>query len=122
MRRGDDDPVGEAASAIFIVCQNRVRNDRRRRVSASHVNHRVDVIGGKDFERAGEGGFGQRVGVDSDEERAGDVGAAPVMTDRLAHRQDMCFIESVVEGGSSMTRRAERNALRRHPGSGLPVK
>jgi hypothetical protein len=35
------------------------------------------------------------------------------MTNRLADRQDMCLIEGVVEGGSTMTRRAERNALRR---------
>ena len=38
------------------------------------------------------------------------------MTDRLADRQDMRLIEGIVEGGSTMARRAEGNALRRDPG------
>jgi len=75
------------------------------------VDHRVNVIGGKYFERACQGGFGQRVCVDSDEQRAGYAASAPVMTNRLADGQDMCLIEGVVEGGSAMTRRAERDAL-----------
>ena len=114
MRRGDDDPVGKTALAILVVGQDRVRNDGRRRVSAALVDHRVNLIGGKYLERACEGGLGQRVRVDADEQRSGDAASAPVMTDCLADRQDMRLIEGVVEGGSTMTRCAERNALRRH--------
>ena len=113
MRRGDDDPVGETALAILVIGQDRVRNDGRRRVSAALVDHRVDPVGGKYLERACQGGLGQRVRVDADEQRAGDAASAAVMTDRLADRQDMRLVEGVVEGGAAMTRRAERNALRR---------
>jgi hypothetical protein len=113
MRGGDDDPVGETALAILVIGQDRVRNDGRRRVSIALIDHRIDVIGGKYLERACQGGFGQRVCVASDEQRAGDLAPAPVTTDRLADRQDMCLIEGVVEGGSTMARRAERNAMRR---------
>ena len=113
MRRGDDDPVGETALAVLVVGQDRVRNDGRRRVAVALVDHHIDVVGGKYLERACQGGFGQRVRVDADEQRAGDAASAPVMTDRLADRQDMRLIEGVVEGGAAMTRRAERHALRR---------
>ena len=114
MRRGDDDPVGETALAIVVVGQDRVRNDRRRRVPAALVEHRVNLIGGKYLERACEGGLGKRMRVDADEQRSSDAASAPVMTDGLADRQDMRLIEGVVQGGPTMTRRAERNALRWH--------
>src|SRR5665647_1024012 len=105
MRRGDDDPVSETALAVLVVCQDRVRNDRRRCISIVIVDYCIDVIGGKYLERACQGGFRQSVGVDSDEQRAGDAIVASVMTDCLADRQDMSFIEGVIEGGSTMTRR-----------------
>ena len=88
---------------------------RSRRVSAVLVDHRIDVIGGKYLKRACQGGFGQCVRVDADEQRAGDAVSTPVMTDCLADRQDVCLVEGVVEGGSTMARRAERDALRRGP-------
>jgi hypothetical protein len=88
MRRGDDNPVGETALAIRVIGQDRVRNDGRRCVSIALVDHRIDVIGGKYLERACQGGFGQRVCVDSDEKRAGDAASTSVTTDRLADRQE----------------------------------
>ena len=72
-----------------------MRNDGRRRVPIALVDHRIDVIGGKYLERACQGGFGQRVCVYTDEQRAGDAVSAPVTTDRLADRKDMCLIEGV---------------------------
>src|SRR5208282_3299763 len=45
---------------------------------------------------------------------SGPVMPLRLMTDCLADRQDMRLIEGVVQGGPTMTRRAERNALRRH--------
>ena len=113
MRRGDDDPIGEAALAVLVVAQDGVRNDGRRRVPAALVDHHVNLIAGKYLEGAGQGGLRQRVGVNSDEQRAGDAASAPLMTDRLTDCQDMCLIEGIVEGGSTMTRSAKCNPLRR---------
>ena len=73
MRRGDDNPVGETALAILVVGQDRVGNDGSRRVSSLLVDHRIDVIGGEYLKRARQGGFGQCVRVDPDEQRAGDT-------------------------------------------------
>ena len=78
MRGGDDDPVGETTLAILVIGQDRVRNDGRRRVSIALIDHRIDVIGGKHLEGACQGGFGQRVCVDSDEQRAAYAASAPV--------------------------------------------
>ena len=56
-------------------------------------------------------GFGQRVGIHPDEQRACDPASAAMEADRLTDRQDMRFVETVVERRTPMTRRAESDAL-----------
>ena len=90
-----------------------MRNDRRWRVAVVLVDHHIDAVGGENLNRACQSGFGQSVCVDADIQRTGDAGPASVTADRLADRQDVRFIEGVIERGPAMTRRAERNALRR---------
>ena len=47
--------------------------DRRRRVAAGGVDHHLDAVGGQHLERAREGGLGERVRVDADEQRPVDA-------------------------------------------------
>ena len=112
MRRRDDDAVGKAARPALVVAQDRVRDHGRRRVAAAIVDHDVDAVGGKHFDRAHQRRFGQRVGVDADEQRAGQPGFAAVVADRLRGRQDVVFVEGVFQRRAAMTRGAEGDALR----------
>ena len=107
MRRGNDDAIGKTALPILVVAQDRVRNHGRRRVSAALVDPSTYL------KRACSSGFGQRVRVNADEQRAVDAALAPVKTDLLANRQDMRLVKGIVEGRPTMTRGAEGNSLRR---------
>ena len=119
VRRRDHDAVGEAAVAALVVGEDGVRNHRRRRVAVVHVDHHLDAVGREHFQRARQRRLRQRVGVDADEQRAGDAAALPVIAQRLADRQDMRLVEGVVERGAAMPRGAERHPLRRHRRIGL---
>ena len=118
--RCDDDPIRETGVAVPVVGQDRMRNDRGRGVAAPGTNpalgidHYIDIVRGKYLQRAGQSGFGQSVGIDADEQRAGDAGATAVIRDGLTDRQDMVFVEGVIEGGPAMAGGAERDALRWH--------
>ena len=46
MRRRDDDPVGESCLPATVVSQNRVRDDRGRRVFIPFRDHHIDAIAG----------------------------------------------------------------------------
>ena len=73
VRRRDDDAIGKPAGSALVVAQDRMRDDRRRRVAAALVDHDVDAVGGKHFHRAGQRRLGERMGIDADEQRARQV-------------------------------------------------
>ena len=54
-------------------------DDRRRRVAAAALDPDLHAVGREDLERGDEGGLGQGVGVDAEEERAGDPLGPPVL-------------------------------------------
>ena len=56
---------------------------------AASVDHDVDAVGGKHFHRTHQRRLGERMGVDTDEQRTGEPGFAAVVADRLCRRQDM---------------------------------
>ena len=93
--------------------QDGAGNHRRRRIAVALVDHHLDAIGREHFQRARQGRLRQRVGVDADEQRAGDAAALAMIANRLADREDVCLVEGVVEGGAAMPRGAERHPLRR---------
>jgi hypothetical protein len=122
MRRRDHDAVGKPTVAALVMGQDGAGNNRRRRITVALVDHRLDAVGGKYFQRARQGRLRQRVGIDADEQRPGDAAAPAVIADRLADRQDMRLVEGVVEGGAAMPRGAERHPLRGHGRVGLSGK
>ncbi len=113
VRRRDHDAVGMTAAPSLVVGEDRVRDDRRRRVAAVLVDHDVDAVGGKHLDRACQRRFGQRMGVDADEQRPGQAGVAAIVADRLRGREDMVLVERGFERRAAMARGAERHALRR---------
>ncbi len=68
--RSDDDAVGEIVFALRVVGEDGVGECRGGSVGKAVVDHDFDVVSGEDFEGSGEGGFGERVGVLREEERA----------------------------------------------------
>ncbi len=122
MRRRDHHAVGKTAVAALVMGQDGVRDHRRRRVTIALVDHRLDAIGGKYFQRARQSRLRQRVGVDADEQRSGNAAALAMIANHLADRHNMRLVEGVVEGGAAMARGAERHPLRRHGRVGLSGK
>ena len=113
VRRRDDDAVGEAIRSALVVAQDRVRDHRGRRIAAAIVDHDLDAVGGKHLDGAGQRRLGQRVGIDADEQRAGQAAGAAVIADRLRRGQDMVFVEGIPERRAAVARGAEGHALQR---------
>ena len=88
-----------------------MRDDRRRRITIALVDHHLDAVGREHLERARKRRLRQRMGVDADEQRAVDAARLAMIAQRLADRQDMRLVESVVERGAAMPRGAERHPL-----------
>ena len=122
VRRRDHDAVGMAAAASLVVGEDRMRDDRRRRVAAVFVDHDLDAVGGKHFHRAGQRRLGQRVGVDADEQRPGQPGGLAIVADRLRGREDVVLVERGLQRRAAMAGGAERDALRWIVGVGLAGK
>jgi hypothetical protein len=97
VRGRDDNSVGKSAFSPAIVGQNRMRNHRGRRIFVPFGEHDLDAVCRQDFERGGAGRNGKRVGVDAEEQRAGDVLPRAVKADSLRDRENVPFVERVLE-------------------------
>src|SRR5882757_5951420 len=75
------------------------------------VDDGFDVVGGEDFERGGEGGFGEGVGVFGEEEGAGGVLGGAVLDDGLGDGGDVVVVEAGGEGVAAMTGGSEGDTL-----------
>ena len=95
-----------ALGAAAVIGEDGVRDHRGRRVAALGVDPRLDAVRRQHLDRRGERGFGERVRVHADEERAGDAGLLAIEADGLGDRQDVPFVEGGGEGGAAMARRA----------------
>jgi hypothetical protein len=113
VRRGHDDPIGESRRPAPVVDEDRVRHRGRRRVAVGGVDPHVDTVGDEDLEGGLECGFGQRMGIATDEQRTVGALLLAVSTDGFGRRQDMGLVERRLQRGTAMTRRSERDALRR---------
>ncbi len=118
MRRRDDDAVREARGAAAVPGQDGVRHGGRRRVFVVARKHDLDAIGGQHLQRAGLRGHGERVRVDTEEQRAVDAPALAVMANGLGDRENVRFVEALVERGPAMSGRAECHCLPGYGGIG----
>ena len=98
-------------------------DDRRGRVAAMCVDHRLHAVGRQHFQRAGECGFGQRMRVHAQEQRPVNALSLAIQANRLRDRQDVGFVESAGESRTAMSGRSECDALsRQSAGSGASSK
>ncbi len=79
------------------------------RLAAIITDH---VVRAQDLERRGECGFRQSMGVDSQEQRTVNALLLSIIANRLRDREDVPFVESLVQRGASMTGGSEGNPLR----------
>ena len=114
VRRCDHNTVGESCLAPAVVGENRVGNSRGRSVFIALRQHDVHAVGRQHFQRAGQRRHGERMRVHAEKQRAIDVLLRSVQANGLTDGEDMPFVESLVERGTTMSRGAERNPLCRH--------
>jgi len=113
VRRRQDHAIGQVLGADAVVGQDRVRDHGRGRVSVAGVDHRENVVCGKDLQDAGEGRSRERVSVDAQEQRPIDAILPPVEADRLSDRQHVGLVERVAKRRPAVAGGAEMDPLGR---------
>ena len=91
-----------------------MRNGRGRGVFIALREHDFHPVGRQHFKRAGKRRHRKRMRVHAEKQRAIDLLLLPVQANGLTDGEDMPFIESLVECGTTMSRGAEGNPLCRH--------
>ena len=114
-------PSASVLAATAVVDEDRVRDDRRRRVAVGGVDPDVDAVRGEHLERRLERRPRQRMGVATDEQRPVGPLALAVAADRLGGGRDVRLVERAVERGAAMAGRPERDALGRDRRVGLDL-
>ena len=118
VRGRDHDAVGQAGLAAAIVGEDGVRDRRGRGVVIVFRQHDIDAVGGKHLERTGQGRLGERMGVDTQEERTVGLLLSAVEANGLGDGQDVPLVERAIEGRATVTRGAKGNPLLRNLGIG----
>ena len=103
VRRRDDNAVGQSPFPPAIVGQDRVRNHRGWRIFVSFGDHHLDSVRRQHLEGGGTGRNRQRVRINAEKERAGYLVPRAVEANRLSDREDVPFIESLFECGTTMS-------------------
>ena len=112
MRRGNDDPVGQTRGLALVVPQDGMAHCRSRGVPVTRIHSHYNTIGGQNLQCAGPRGFGERVGVSTDEQWAGGALRGPVLDDRLGGSDDVRLVEGAVETRPSVPGGPEDDLLR----------
>ena len=120
VRGGDDDTVGEAARPAAVAREDRVGDDRCRRVPLSVVDHHVNPVGRQHLEGAPKGRLREGMGVDPQEKRPVDLLLLSVQANGLGNGEDVVLVEGAVERGATMPRGAEGDPLLAHRRIGPP--
>ena len=94
-----------------VVDQDRVRDDRRRRVAVGGVDPDVHAVRDEAPQGRLERRLGQGVRVAPDEQRAVGALAVAVPADRLGRRRDVRLVEGAVERRAAVAGRPERDPL-----------
>src|SRR5271166_5594118 len=89
-----------------------MRNYRGGGVTIGRIDHHIDAVPRQHFERTFESRFRERMRIETDVKRTVDALLFAVKTDRLRYREDMPFVERVVERTAAMPGGSERDALR----------
>ncbi|GAK49002.1 hypothetical protein U14_00220 [Candidatus Moduliflexus flocculans] len=88
-----------------------MRNDGRRRITETGLEHNINVVGGKHFDGRDNRRLGKRVGVHADKQRPGNLLGAAIVANRLRHRENMVFVKAVVQRCAAMPGRAKGDLL-----------
>jgi hypothetical protein len=112
MRGRDYDAVGQPALASAIVGQDRMRDDRRRRISQMAIDHHLDAVGGQYFEGADKGRLRKRMRVHPHEKWTVDQVLLAIEANCLGDGRNVGLIEAALESGASMPRGPECDPLR----------
>src|SRR5262249_42887733 len=114
MRWCDDDTVRETAFAIAIVGENRVRDNRSRRVTVVSIDHDFDAIRREHLQSACKSGLRKRVRIEADVERPVNVLLLAIKANRLRDSENVRLIEPVIERGTAMPGSSKHDALCGH--------
>src|SRR5437016_13280984 len=79
------DAIGQSCLSTAIVSEDRVRDNRGRRVLVICGDHHIDTVRRQYFHGAGESGLGDGVSVDTEEERSIDGISFAVLPNRLCY-------------------------------------
>ena len=107
----DDDAVATVELEIGVTGEDGVGEDGGGGVTEVLVDEDFDVVGGEDFERSNEGGFGEGVGVFGEEDGAESVLGGAVLDDGLGDGGDVVVVEAGSEGRAAMAGGSEGYAL-----------
>ena len=119
VRGRDDDPISQPGSAAAVISKDGVRNDGCGRVAATLVDHHLDAVGGQHLESGDEGRLRQCVRVHPHEERTVNPLCLAIQANGLRDGQDVRLVETAFERRAAVSRRPERDALRRDGGVGM---
>ena len=93
VRGSNDNSVCECRFFIFIVNQNRARDDRRRRETIVRLDNGFDAIYREHFENGSLRRSGQRVRILAQVKWTSDFPASAIIADRLRNRKDVRLIK-----------------------------
>ena len=98
MRRRDHYTIGKSCLASAVICNNRVRNNRRWGVFIFIRHHDFHPACRQHFKRAGKSRHGECMCVHAEKQRTIDLLLFSVDTNGLTDGEDMPFIECFIEG------------------------
>jgi hypothetical protein len=78
---------------------------------SSLLDHGLHAVAREDLERRALGGAGEGVRILAEKERPVDLLRAPVVADRLRHREDVGLVEGAAQRGAAVAAGAEAHAL-----------
>src|SRR5260370_38871273 len=93
-----------------------MRDNRGGGVTIGRVDHHVDAVARQHFQSSSESRPGERVRIKTDVKRAADALLFAVKTDGLGYREDMRFVERVLERAAALPGGSARAALPGHGG------
>ncbi len=111
VRGRDHNAVGQAGLAAAVVGEDGMRDRRGRGVVIVLCQHDIDPVGGENLERTGQGRLGERMRVDTQEERTVGFLLSAVEANGLGDGQDVPLVKGAIEGGTAVARGAKGNPL-----------
>jgi len=105
------DAIGWGRGMMAIENQNRMGDDGRGGVAEAFLQHHLDPVGCEYLESGDETRFREGVCVHAEKERSGNAIGRPIFAYGLGGCQDVSFIESPVERGTTVPGSSEGHLL-----------